>query len=314
MHSVTKIAAGALAAGAAGVGWASLVERHLYAVRRTVLPVLPEGAPPVRILHVSDLHLVPRQHRRIEWVRGLAGLEPDFVINTGDNMSDLDAVPAALEALGPLMRLPGAFVLGSNDYFAPTPKNPLRYFTTPSMRHERLSTQELPWQDLVDAFTRVGWVDLDNARRRVAIGGLQVELVGVDDPHLRYDRYDEVSGSAAQETALTIGVMHAPYQRVLDGMSADGARLMLAGHTHGGQLCVPFYGALVTNCDLDTSRVKGVSRWWPGAAGRPSSEAPKGAAYLEVSAGLGHSKYAPGRFACRPEATLLTLTPPSWPV
>jgi len=91
-------------------------------------------------------------------------------------------------------------------------------------------------------------------------------------------------------------------------MTADGAGLVIAGHTHGGQLALPLYGALVTNCDLDTSRAKGVSRWWPGANGAPSSVAPDGAAWMHVSAGLGTSPYAPVRFACRPEATLLTLT------
>jgi predicted MPP superfamily phosphohydrolase len=70
----------------------------------------------------------------------------------------------------------------------------------------------------------------------------------------------------------------------------------------------------VTNCDLDTRRAKGVSRWWPGAGytghgggAVPSSDAPEDAAWLHVSAGLGTSPYAPVRFACRPEATLLTL-------
>ena len=100
----------------------------------------------------------------------------------------------------------------------------------------------------------------------------------------------------------------------LDGMpavlwQADGAGLVIAGHTHGGQLCVPFMGALVTNCDLDRKRARGVSRWWPGAGGAPSSAAPADAAYLAVTAGLGTSPMAPVRFACRPEATLLTLLP-----
>ena len=72
---------------------------------------------------------------------------------------------------------------------------------------------------------------------------------------------------------------------------------------------LPLWGALVTNCDLDTRRAKGVSRWWPGAGSAPSSQAPEGAAYLEVSAGLGTSPMAPVRFACRPEASLLTLVP-----
>ena len=146
------------------------------------------------------------------------------------------------------------------------------------------------------------------------MGDHDVELVGVDDPHIGYDRYDRVSAPAAPDVALTMGLVHAPYQRVLDAMVADGASVVLAGHTHGGQLAVPGWGALVTNCDLDTRRAKGVSRWWPGAGrtgprggAAPSSQAPSDAAWLHVSAGLGTSPYAPVRFACRPEATLLTL-------
>jgi predicted MPP superfamily phosphohydrolase len=161
----------------------------------------------------------------------------------------------------------------------------------------------------VAGFASAGWTELTNRRTRLTVGGVDLELVGVDDPHLDYDRYAAVAGPAAADAALTIGVTHAPYQRVLDAMTADGAGLVIAGHTHGGQLCVPGWGALVTNCDLDTRRAKGVSRWWPGAGGAPSSSAPEGAAYLEVSAGLGTSPMAPVRFACRPEASLLTLVP-----
>jgi predicted MPP superfamily phosphohydrolase len=50
-------------------------------------------------------------------------------------------------------------------------------------------------------------------------------------------------GAAAPDVALTVGVTHAPYQRVLDAMTADGAGLVIAGHTHGGQLCLPGWGA-----------------------------------------------------------------------
>ena len=59
---------------------------------------------------------------------------------------------------------------------------------------------------------------------------------------------------------VAIGVTHAPYRRVIDAMTYDGHDLIMAGHTHGGQVCVPFYGALVTNCDLDTRRAKGLSQ------------------------------------------------------
>jgi predicted MPP superfamily phosphohydrolase len=303
---VVQVAAGVLAVGAGGLGYASLIERNAFTLRRFSVPVLPPGSAPIRVLHLSDLHLVPRQTRKIEWVRNLASLEPDLVVNTGDNLAHLEAVPAALRAMEPLLERPGVFVLGSNDYFAPKPRNPALYLTSQHAR--RTTASPLPTSDLVDALTGAGWLDLTNARSGLTVAGRDLEFVGVDDPHLEYDRYARVAGPADPSAALTVGVVHAPYTRVLDSMTADGAGLVIAGHTHGGQLCVPFYGALVTNCDLDRARAKGVSRWWPGAAGTPSSQAPHDAAWLEVSAGLGTSPYVPVRFACRPEATLLTLT------
>jgi uncharacterized protein len=298
--------AGLAAVGAGGLAYASLIERNAFTLRRASVPVLPHGAASLRVLHVSDIHVVPRQSQKIEWIRSLAALDPDLVINTGDNLADLEAVPAVLRALEPLLKVPGVFVLGSNDYFGPTIKNPGLYLTS---AHARANESiPLPTADLVDAFTGAGWADLSNARAAMSVGGQALEFVGVDDAHLGYDRYASVAGPSDPDAALTVGVTHAPYRRILDAMTADGAGLVIAGHTHGGQLCLPFYGTLVTNCDLDRRRAKGVSRWWPGAGETPSSQAPAGAAWLEVSAGLGTSPYAPVRFACRPEATLLTLT------
>jgi len=285
-----------LLAAAAGVGW-SLAEAGAYTLRRFTLPVLAPGSERLRVLHLSDLHLVPRQRRKLEWVRRLADLRPDLVVSTGDSLAHPDAVPAALEAHGELLGVPGAFVLGSNDYYAPRPKNPARYLLPNGNGHQVLGTR-LPTADLVAGFSAAGWLDLTNRRGRLLVRGQRVELVGVDDPHLRRDRYGEVAGPADPEAALTLGVTHAPYRRVLDAMAADGARLVLAGHTHGGQLCLPGVGALVTNCDLDRRRARGVSRW-PVPGPEPT--------WLHVSAGLGTSPYTPVRFACRPEASLLTL-------
>lgn len=306
-RAAMRTAAALTTVGAGGLAYASLIERNAFTVRRFSVPVLPQGAAPLRVLHLSDIHLVPRQVRKIEWLRSLAALQPDLVVNTGDNLADLQGVPAVLRALEPLLTVPGVFVMGSNDYFAPSLKNPARYLTNAHARPGE--SIPLPTSDLVSAFTEAGWRNLNNARAALSVAGQTLELVGVDDAHLSYDRYAEVAGPSDPHAALTVGVTHAPYQRVLDSMTADGARLLIAGHTHGGQLCLPFYGALVTNCDLDRRRAKGVSRWWPGAGATPSSEAPADAAWLEVSAGLGTSPYAPVRFACRPEVTLLTLTP-----
>ena len=297
----TSLLAGVAGAGAAGLGWA-LLEARAFTLRRWTLPVLPPGADPLRVLHLSDLHAVPRQRRKLDWVRGLAALEPDLVVSTGDTLAHRDAVPAVLEAHGELLHRPGVFVLGSNDYYEPKLKNPARYLMPADGR--RIHGSRLPTASLITGFTAGGWLDLDNARGTLKVGGLRLDLVGVDDPHLNLDRYASVAAPADPDAALTIGVTHAPYRRVLDAMTADGAGLVIAGHTHGGQLCIPFYGALTTNCDLDRQRAKGVSRWPDGAG--------DDAAWLHVCAGLGTNPYTPVRVACRPEAALLTLVPTDW--
>ncbi len=289
------VVAGAGAIAAAGLGWAAGYEVRAFRVRRVEVPVLPPGQRPLRVLHLSDLHLTPHQQRKKDWVRALAGLEPDLVVDTGDNLAHLEAVPEVLDALGPLLERPGAFVMGSNDYYAPVLKNPLRYLLP--AREVRLGKRRLPTEDLREGLLAAGWVDLDNARGRVKVDHREVELVGTDDAHIRADRYADVSAPADPSADLSLGVTHAPYRRVLDPMVADGLAMVLAGHTHGGQVCVPGVGALVTNCDLPRRQAKGLSTWQSG--GRT--------AFLHVSAGLGTSPTAPVRFACPPEATLLNL-------
>jgi predicted MPP superfamily phosphohydrolase len=159
----------------------------------------------------------------------------------------------------------------------------------------------LPWNDLVDGLVDGGWTHLDNTRATLVIAGRSVDLRGVDDPHISRDRYAAIAGAFDPAADLRLGVTHAPYLRVLDGMAIDGADLVLAGHTHGGQLRIPGIGALVTNCDIDRARARGLSSH--RALGSRHTAA------LHVSAGLGTSPFAPFRFACPPEATILTLTP-----
>lgn len=292
------------AIGAAGLLWANY-ETRLYTLRRFEVPVLALGQPDFKLLHISDLHLIPKQQDKIAWVRGLADLEPDFVLNTGDNMGHLQVLPALKLALEPLMETPGAFVMGSNDYYSPKGKNPARYLLPDPRVNSAPRQMDLPWEEFRDYMTGHDWLDLTNVRHTVTINGLTIEFAGVDDPHLDRDVYPEPSETHnGDPKALRIGVTHAPYIRVLDQMHQDDRDLIIAGHTHGGQLCIPGYGAIITNCDLDQSRAKGL-HGWPGA--RPD-QGGTDSSWLHVSAGLGTSPYAPVRFACRPEASLLTLT------
>jgi len=293
-RSLITLAAGATAVGGATLAYAALIERNLFTLRRFDVPVLEPDAEPLRILHLSDLHMMPDQRRKQAWVSALIGTDPDLVVVTGDNMASPDALPGVLRALDPFLALPGAFVFGSNDYRGPVWRNPLTYLLP---EREYIQGEDLPFEALRAALTDAGWADLNNHRTILKAGGRSVEIAGVDDPHVERDDYAAVAGPIAAGADLHLGITHTPASRVLDAMAADGFDLLLAGHTHGGQVCVPGYGALTTNCDLPHAFAKGLHR-------RPGSES-----WLHVSAGLGTHPTAPIRFACRPEASILTLIP-----
>lgn len=293
--------AAAVAGGAAAV-WGIGIERTAFTLRRATLPVLAPGSPDLKVLHLSDLHMAPWQRKKQGFVRELADLEPDLVVDTGDNLGHPLGLLGIKAALEPFRGVPGVHVWGSNDYWAPRPKNPFTYFAGPSgvlAEPERLDTAALG-----EYLASLGWTDLNNRTARLTVRGVPIDAFGTDDPHRQYDDLAALTPglrglrSRKVRPGLTLGVTHAPYRRILDALVDRGADLLLAGHTHGGQVCLPGYGALVTNCDIPRRQVKGVSDW--SHDGRTAS--------LEVSAGLGTSIWAPVRFACRPEATLLTLT------
>ncbi len=277
--------------------WGIFIERHLYRVREhAIADALPAGSAPIRVLHISDIHLAPWQKRKARWVAALDRLNPDLVVNTGDNLSHRDVIDQAIAMLAPLQRFPGVFVHGSNDYHAPTLRNPLRYLIAPSTPE---NGSPLETSKLTDAFERSGWLNLNNRSGTLTLKGLQIGFIGLDDPHDGLGDLASLPGQASEvaKASLTIGVSHAPYLNVIEAMTVNGASVLFAGHTHGGQVCLPFKGALVTNCDLPSRFAKGLSAWEFG--GKRS--------VLNVCAGLGTSIFAPVRFFCLPEVRLITL-------
>ncbi len=315
--AATALAVAGVAAVAA-FSWGALVERKTFTLRRVTVPVLPAGARPVRVLHLSDLHMAPWQKDKQDWIRSLADLDLDLIVDTGDNLGHVEGLTGIEYAFERFRGIPGVFVHGSNDYYGPQAKNPLKYFTGPS---KVASTASLLDNAALTSFLNdLGWLDLNNAAGSLDILGTHIEFFGVNDPHRHFDRLELIPGALEElrendpyaedatwpedvprmeRPTLTIGVAHAPYRRVLDSFVTYGASLIFAGHTHGGQVCIPGFGALVTNCDLPRRQAKGLSIWRHAFR----------SAYLNVSAGLGTSIYAPFRFACPPEATLLTLVP-----
>ncbi|MDY5589079.1 MAG: metallophosphoesterase [Arcanobacterium sp.] len=362
-------AASTCAVGIGTTAAAYLHARHYVLRRRSVL--IPRfsalsGAPGLRILHLSDLHALARHKKLLEFTRHLSMINPDLVVITGDLISEDAAIEPLITALRAFHGVPGIFVCGSNDYFSPRFRNPLRYLVRNSNdgqdndgqdcapiggksgKHQPLATAKL-----IAALEELGFVNLTNTRATLRIANFAVHAIGVDDPHMGLDRYPEPLSEPEQpalspeaggpnETSeqiaqLTIGVTHAPYSHVLNRMAADGCELIFAGHTHGGQVCLPGHRALVTNCDLPPRLASGLFAWPPqhispikgnGAvivaesaqtAGHSTSSHP--AAYVKndavfsestapspartwvhISAGLGTSPFVPLRTWCAPEA------------
>ncbi len=291
---IALTAVGVLAIAAAV--WGILIERNWYAIRRESLRVLPKGAKAITVLHISDVHMAPWQKRKQRWIKQLAQEQFDLVVNTGDNLGHARGIEPVLASYSGLLPRPGVFVHGSNDYYAPALRNPFAYLRAPSERGE---TAALDTPRLTRAFETAGWRNLNNAGASFEVNGVRLGFIGVDDPHDGLDDLGSLARSAAKlgEVDLVIGVAHAPYLKVIDAMADAGAQLMFAGHTHGGQVGIPGFGAIITNCDLPRQYAKGLSAW---AGGRLA---------LNVCAGLGHSIYAPVRFAVRPEVRILTLLP-----
>ena len=91
------------AAGAAVLGYAAIIERNWFALRKFEIPILPPGTGPLRILHISDTHLTPGRKRLRSWLRSLDELDPHLVVNTGDSIAHPQSVGYFLDSLGPLL-------------------------------------------------------------------------------------------------------------------------------------------------------------------------------------------------------------------
>jgi len=331
----------AVAVGAAAAVGGLLEARAFQLVHHAV--TLP-GAAKCRILHISDTHYLRGQRAKAEFLASLAHTQPDLVVFTGDMVGEDEAVDEFLDALSGLLALPGVFVRGSNDYFGPQWTNPLSYLGSGPDR-TRPVRQKLEWHLLCDALADAGWNDIDNAAARLEVNGAIIEFRGTDDAHMDQDNYKKAAKRAKKlgkdAPDLIVGVTHSPYRRVLAEMAEDGVDLVLAGHTHGGQICLPLIGALVSNCDLPPALAKGLFQWpedsftvekfsvfgryspknqefldsergggdQAAAADPETAGADTPSVAVHITAGVGASPNFPLRLFCRPEACLLEIEP-----
>jgi len=279
------------ALGVACVLYGVFIERNWFALRTHRVACLPPGSPPLRLLHISDLHFRRGQRRKAAFLTRCGRTQPDVVVCTGDFLDaphGIDVAAAAVHALKPSSA--ALYVLGAHDYYASRPSNPFRYFLGPSNKRPPKG-RPLPWYELVEKLSQEGWRLLRNEATHVPMDGLgPVDVVGLDDPHLH--REDLSVASPRSNGGFRLGIVHSP--DAAPALAGLGYDLILSGHTHGGQVRVPGVGALVTNTkNIDRKMARGLHRL--------------DGSWLHVSAGVGTSGYTPFRFACRPEACVLEL-------
>ncbi|OUM93142.1 MAG: hypothetical protein BAA04_13400 [Firmicutes bacterium ZCTH02-B6] len=267
-----------LAAGAAGVAYLALrawAEANTLSVTRVEIPIhgLPPDLDGLTIIQLSDLHLRGYGPFEQDLVRTVRSLPAPILVITGDFLGDPNAAGALIPLLMEIGRDRAVYgVLGNHDH------------------GRRVNTQAL-----VHDLTRAGVRVLINSGDAIRHRGHRIRIAGVDDPHTGRDNLNEalahVPPSAGDAREPLILLAHSP--DVLETASQAGVDLVLAGHTHGGQICLPGGRPLWTN----TRR----GRFGAGLFGR-------GRTQMFVSRGIGTSSVR-GRLFCPPEVAVVRLVP-----
>jgi uncharacterized protein len=282
-----KLLGSGLAAGGAYSVW----ETRRYTLETRRLEV-PPSTPALRVLHLSDTHMRAGHRRLRAWLEALPGALgglPDLVLATGDLVEENNGIEPLVAALGRLTSRLGCFyVLGSHDYYLARFQPHTKYF---SRDRTPVKAPKADSARLERGLEAAGWRGLSNDSVVLESDVGRIRLTGVDDPYLKRHRTDHIERRAGE--ALAIGLMHSP--DVVSEFILAGFDLVVAGHTHAGQVRIPGIGALVTNCSLPAPLAGGAHRIGNG--------------WLHVSPGLGTGRFSPVRFNCLPEATVLELVP-----
>ena len=298
------IAAALVVAAASVLAWMFAVEPRWFRVRRVTVHsaeagdakaiCLPAGRlPALKILHVSDTHFGGADAAKLQFLRRVGEEAFDLVALTGDLLDTPPGLGACLELAELVRGRFGCFaVLGGHDQFSATARRyrwlSLRRPKGPPPQERRIPN---PLEELVQGLQERGVEVLQDESRIIACGGTKLVIVGLRDAFVSAPDCAAAWRDVPQGLP-TIVLAHSP--DVLPEVVRRGADLAFFGHTHGGQVRLPFVGALVTRSQLRGRRASGVFR--------------EGGTVFTVNNGVGAGQGIDLRLLCRPEVTVMELT------
>ena len=240
----------------------------------------------LRILHLSDLHLCYPESHKVEFIKRVTDDDYDLVVLTGDVFEDYSGLVYASSLLSRRPSLGAYAVLGNHDYYNYQYYHKLLGRIIKRLRHPAATRDVRP---MIEALEGSGITVLRNQATNHP--ERKVHIVGIDYPTIHREHLAQLTAHALPEDIVLV-LFHLPIN--LDNISKSGAHLALGGHTHGGQICIPGLGAIITDSELPRSEASGLFC--------------RGATTFHISRGLGADPRTNFRFFCPPAATVLEVT------
>jgi predicted MPP superfamily phosphohydrolase len=225
---------------------------------------LPRGSQPIRIVHISDLHSDPKPRLEKNLPQAIAAERPDIIVFTGDSINSPEGLPVFRACISEVAKIAPTFVVKGN-------------------------WDAWYWNE-INLFEGMGVTELDGNSVRIEVRGIPIWIAGVAVGH---EKGMETALSAIPPDEFKLFLYHYPdLIKEVSGLKAD---LYCAGHTHGGQVALPFYGALITFSKYGKKYEAGLYR--------------EGQTWLYVNRGIGmEGGNAPRvRFWARPEVTVIEI-------
>ena len=229
---------------------------------------LPRGSQPIRIVHISDVHSDPKPRLERRLPQAIAAERPDIIVFTGDSLNSPDGLSVFRECLTELAKIAPTFVVKGN-------------------------WDAWYWNQL-NLFGETGAHELDGNSLRVEVRGVSIWMTGVG---VENEGKMASAISSAPADAFKVFLYH--YPDLIMEAASQKVDLYCAGHTHGGQVALPFYGALITFSKYGKKYEAGLYR--------------EAETWLYVNRGIGmEGGHAPRvRFWARPEITVIEVGPES---